>query len=159
MPRVFVHEAHHEIEFMAGIQQRSEDGIVGRGLVGNAWHEILQNVARERELGETEQLNALRERLLNVGQMLFEIALHVAEGGLDLSQAEGEGGHKVFTTEFMVCFLFSRCPLPARWREVSGPARTPRPRSGWRFRAEPSRRLLLHRASNRRGGACRRRAR
>ena len=89
-----VHEADHRRQPAGGardVLQRAQVGLDERRLE----EQVLGRIAGHRQLGERHEPAALGARLVEPGADLRHIALEVADGGIDLAEADPEAAHGV----------------------------------------------------------------
>ena len=79
----------HDIQLLAGGEQRLEDRVVGARAAGDRGGQVLQHVAGQGQLGEDHQVGAARTGLLDDGQVLFQVLLDVPQNGIHLRQSNG----------------------------------------------------------------------
>ena len=81
---VLLDKADHQVDFLAGFQQRLEDRVVGVGTVRQGGHQVLQHIAGERQFRENQQVGTLAAGFFGDFQVFFQVGLDIAQYGVDL---------------------------------------------------------------------------
>ena len=98
---ILVHEAYHQSDAAAGCR----DLLQGAQVVVDeprSQEQVLRRVAGDGQLGEAEQVDAQLAAALGILQDLGDVALQVADGGVDLSQTDPQDAHQLLS----LCVLF-----------------------------------------------------
>src|SRR6185503_20943414 len=84
-----LHKPEDAVDTPASVEQRLEPRGIGQGN-GDVGHEILQDIAGQREFRKDDQIGTRRPRFLNPTQMGFDIVGKISQLGCKLSQSDGE---------------------------------------------------------------------
>ena len=84
VPGILIDEPDHQIQILACLEQRLEDGVFFYRPVRYGGHKILENISRQGKLGKDEQIGFFPLGLFDQLEMLLEVGLDVTKFRDDL---------------------------------------------------------------------------